>query len=110
MEGRTYQVEDHFLPGSEDEELRDHVGRAVEWITGIDEGGDILVFLPGEREIRECAKLLEGRGLPATEILPVFARLSLAEQQRVFQPSSQRRVVLATNVAETLSLFRGSSM
>ncbi|MCH2064261.1 MAG: ATP-dependent RNA helicase HrpA [Roseibacillus sp.] len=101
VEGRTYQVEDHFLPGSEDEELRDHVGRAVEWITGIDEGGDILVFLPGEREIRECAKLLEGRGLPATEILPVFARLSLAQQQRVFQPSSQRRVVLATNVAET---------
>ncbi len=101
VEGRTYPVEDHFLPGSEDEELRHHVLRAVEWITEMDGRGDILVFLPGEREIRECAKLLEGHGLSATEILPVFARLSLAQQQRVFQSSSQRRVVLATNVAET---------
>ncbi len=101
VEGRTYPVEDHFLPGSEDEELRHHVARAVEWISDIDDEGDILIFLPGEREIRDCAKLLEGRGLPGTEILPVFARLSLAQQQRVFQASRQRRVVLATNVAET---------
>ena len=101
VEGRTYPVEDHFLPGSEDEELRYHVARAVEWITDIDDQGDILVFLPGEREIRDCAKLLEGRDLSGSEILPVFARLSLAQQQRVFQASRQRRVVLATNVAET---------
>ena len=101
VEGRTFPVEDYFLPGSEDEELRYHVARAVEWISDLDDRGDILVFLPGEREIRDCAKLLEGRGLPETEILPVFARLSLAQQQRVFQASDRRRVVLATNVAET---------
>ena len=101
VEGRTYPVEDHFLPAGGDEELRHHVARAVEWISDIDDQGDVLVFLPGEREIRECAKILEGRGLPGTEILPVFARLSLAQQQRVFQDSPQRRVVLATNVAET---------
>ena len=68
--------------------------------------GDILVFLPGEREIRETAELLR-RSLQrrpyaaAVEILPLFARLSVAEQQRVFAPSRGRRVVLATNVAET---------
>jgi ATP-dependent helicase HrpA len=101
VEGRTYPVEDHYLPGSEDEELRYHVARAVEWITDFDDGGDLLVFLPGEREIRDCAKLLEGRGFPNTEVLPVFARLSLAQQQRVFQSSERRRIVLATNVAET---------
>ena len=101
VEGRTYPVEDHFLPGADDEELRYHVARAVEWITDIDDCGDILIFLPGEREIRDCANLLEGRGFPNTEVLPVFARLSLAQQQRVFQSSRQRRIVLATNVAET---------
>lgn len=101
VEGRTYPVEDHFLPGGEDEELRYHVARAVEWISDVDDSGDILIFLPGEREIRECAKLLEGRGYPNTEVLPVFARLSLAQQQKVFQSSRARRIVLATNVAET---------
>jgi len=99
--GRAYEVEDHFLPPAGDEELAQHVGRAVEWITELDERGDILVFLPGEREIRECTKLLEGRQLPDTEVLQVFARLSLAQQQRVFQRGRRRRVVLATNVAET---------
>jgi len=101
VEGRTYPVEDHFLPAGEDEELRYHVARAVDWIAELDDRGDILVFLPGEREIRDCAKLLEGWGLTDTEVLPVFARLSLAQQQRVFHPSGRRRVVLATNVAET---------
>ena len=101
VEGRAYPVEDHFLPGSEEEDLRHHVVRAVEWITEVDQQGDILVFLPGEREIRECAKLLEGRGLSGTEVLPVFARLSLSQQQQVFRQSQHRRIVLATNVAET---------
>ena len=101
VEGRTYPVEDHFLPEHGDERLADHVARAVEWIGEVDETGDILVFLPGEREIRDCAKMIEGRDYDNTEVLPVFARLSLAEQQRVFQSSRRRRVILATNVAET---------
>ncbi|WP_423196883.1 MULTISPECIES: ATP-dependent RNA helicase HrpA [unclassified Cupriavidus] len=63
--------------------------------------GDVLVFLPGEREIREAAEALRKHHPPHTEILPLFARLSVQEQERVFKPSGARRIVLATNVAET---------
>lgn len=63
--------------------------------------GDVLVFLPGERDIRECAEFLRKAHLPATQILPLYARLSQAEQQKIFHPQGGRRVVLATNVAET---------
>src|SRR5690606_9389324 len=67
--------------------------------------GDILVFLPGEREIREAAEALRKRRIgravgPPAEILPLFARLSAEEQERVFRPGAGRRIVLATNVAE----------
>jgi ATP-dependent helicase HrpA len=63
--------------------------------------GDVLVFLPGEREIREAAEALRKHHPPHTEILPLYARLSAAEQERVFKPHIGRRIVLATNVAET---------
>jgi ATP-dependent helicase HrpA len=63
--------------------------------------GDVLVFLPGEREIREAAEALRKHHPPHTEILPLFARLSAADQERVFRSSNARRIVLATNVAET---------
>ncbi|MBF3758793.1 ATP-dependent RNA helicase HrpA, partial [Burkholderia pseudomallei] len=63
--------------------------------------GDVLVFLPGEREIRDAAEALRKHHPPHTEILPLFARLSAAEQERVFKASNARRIVLATNVAET---------
>lgn len=63
--------------------------------------GDVLVFLAGEREIRDAAEALRKHHPPHTEILPLFARLSAAEQERVFKPSNARRIVLATNVAET---------
>ncbi|WP_206443344.1 ATP-dependent RNA helicase HrpA [Candidatus Protofrankia californiensis] len=63
--------------------------------------GDILVFLSGEREIRDTADVLAKKQLPGTEIVPLYARLSAAEQHRVFQPHTGRRIVLATNVAET---------
>ena len=63
--------------------------------------GDVLVFLPGEREIRDAAEALRKHHPPHTEILPLFARLSAAEQERVFKTSNARRIVLATNVAET---------
>jgi ATP-dependent helicase HrpA len=68
---------------------------------GVEPRGDVLVFLPGEREIRECADVLEGRRYPDTEVLPLFARLGLGDQQRVFSPGNKRRLILATNVAET---------
>ena len=63
--------------------------------------GDILIFLPGEREIREAQEALRKHHPPGTEILPLYARLSVAEQARVFKPHPGRRIVLATNVAET---------
>jgi ATP-dependent helicase HrpA len=63
--------------------------------------GDTLIFLPGEREIRETAEALRKHHPPHTEILPLFARLSVEEQDRIFKPGNARRIVLATNVAET---------
>ncbi|QTN31082.1 ATP-dependent RNA helicase HrpA [Akkermansiaceae bacterium] len=100
-EGRMFPVTEFFLPGKDDEELAAHVGRGMEYLNGIDPMGDVLVFLPGEREIREAADLLEGRHFPNTEVLPLFARLGMGDQQRVFHPGTKRRIVLATNVAET---------
>ncbi|MEX1761347.1 helicase-related protein, partial [Escherichia coli] len=68
---------------------------------GNESAGDILIFMSGEREIRDTADALSKRDLRHTEILPLYARLSNSEQNRVFQPHSGRRIVLATNVAET---------
>ncbi len=102
VEGRTFPVEDHFLPPEKEEDIVRHVSRAVDWVTRFDSRGDVLIFLPGEREIRDCAQTLEGREYGGTKILPLFARLSLDQQQAVFRTGGQeRRVVLATNVAET---------
>ncbi|MDF1813350.1 MAG: ATP-dependent RNA helicase HrpA, partial [Verrucomicrobiales bacterium] len=102
VEGRTFPVEVENLPAQDREDLPRHVARAVENISEYDERGDILVFLPGEREIRECGDMLEGRQYRATDICPLFARLGLGDQQRIFSPSpGRRRIVLATNVAET---------
>jgi len=66
-----------------------------------DTGGDILVFLPGERDIRETFNTLKRAQLRHTELLPLYARLSPTEQQRIFASHSGRRIVLSTNVAET---------
>ena len=101
VEGRMYPVEDVWLPPEEDMDLPESVAEGVRFITELDSSGDILVFLPGEREIRECTDMLRGRGIPAGTLLPLFGRLSSGEQQRVFSPSNQRRIILATNVAET---------
>jgi ATP-dependent helicase HrpA len=100
-EGRMFPVAEFFLPGNDDEELAAHVGRGVDFLNDIDPSGDVLVFLPGEREIRESAELLEGRNYRNTEVLPLFARLGMSDQQRIFQPGHKRRLILATNVAET---------
>lgn len=108
VSGRTYPVDILYRPlHSEDEdEAEIEVAEAI--VDAADElarlgQGDILVFLPGEREIREAAEALRQSPLRRNDdILPLFARLSQAEQQRIFHPSgSQRRIVLATNVAET---------
>jgi ATP-dependent helicase HrpA len=100
VSGRTYPVEVRYRPVEDaDRDQEDAIADAVEELQR--EGpGDVLVFLSGEREIRDTADVLEGR-LPGTEVLPLYARLSAAEQQRVFRRGSKRRVVLATNVAET---------
>ncbi|MEM9280983.1 MAG: ATP-dependent RNA helicase HrpA [Verrucomicrobiota bacterium] len=103
VEGRTFPVEDAFQkPLNHHEPLADQIGRAVEDLAKVDRLGDTLVFLPGEREIRDAADLLEGRRYADTLVLPLFARLAGKEQQRVFRPQKgMRRLVLATNVAET---------
>jgi len=106
VSGRTYPVEVRYRPlleeDSEDAD-RDQITAicdAVEELQG--EGkGDILVFLSGEREIRDTADALVRKNYRFTEVLPLYARLSHAEQHRVFQPHTGRRIVLATNVAET---------
>lgn len=99
--GRMFPVSEFFLPPNDDEDLSQHVARSVEWLADIDPTGDVLVFLPGKREIRECAEVLDGRQFPGTEVLSLFARLGLGDQQRVFHPGKKRRLILATNVAET---------
>ena len=108
VSGRTYPVEVRYRPlaGETPDDDRDQVTAicdAVEelWTEHRDLAGDILVFLSGEREIRDAAEALAGMALPHTEILPLFGRLSSAEQHRVFGQHTGRRVVLATNVAET---------
>jgi ATP-dependent helicase HrpA len=100
VSGRTYPVEVRYRPVDEEADQVEAIGDAVDELCA--EGpGDILVFLSGEREIRDTADALAGRIKPGTEILPLFARLSVAEQHRVFAPHPGRRIVLATNVAET---------
>ncbi len=101
VSGRTYPVEVRYEPlPDEDADQADAIGRAV---TGLmaETAGDVLVFLSGEREIRDADDTLSALGLPDTETLPLYARLSSAEQHRVFAPHPGRRIVLATNVAET---------
>ncbi|MCH4563723.1 ATP-dependent RNA helicase HrpA [Halomonas sp. EGI 63088] len=114
VSGRTWPVEVRYRPlvreadDEEDRTLQEGILHAVEEIAAVEREKrwfhgprDILVFLPGEREIRETADTLRRADLKGTEILPLYARLSNAEQNRVFAPHAGRRIVLATNVAET---------
>ena len=109
VSGRTYPVEvryrpEHFLDDSDDAvDIEDAVTHAVDEIFRETHEGDVLVFLPGEREIRDTTEALRKHHPGHTEVLPLFARLSNAEQDRIFAPaqSNRRRIVLATNVAET---------
>jgi ATP-dependent helicase HrpA len=114
VSGRGYPVDIVYQPLSEeaddgsaagrqrsDRDLYKGISDAVRRLGRIDPRGDILVFLSGEREIREAGDFLARQRLAQTEILPLYARLSAAEQRRVFHPGAQRRIILSTNVAET---------
>uniref|UniRef100_UPI003F84658C ATP-dependent RNA helicase HrpA n=1 Tax=Alicycliphilus soli TaxID=3228789 RepID=UPI003F84658C len=108
VSGRTYPVEMRWRPWEEkkDYDLNDAIADGVDELWQGGAGGDILIFLPGEREIREAADhlrrhLQHSPVLRSAEVLPLFSRLSQAEQDRIFDAHSQRRIVLATNVAET---------
>lgn len=100
VSGRTYPVETVYRPLGEDEDEIDGIVGAVEEIATSSSTGDVLVFLSGEREIRDAAEAVEALRT-GFEVLPLFARLSAGDQQRVFAPKQARRIVLATNVAET---------
>jgi ATP-dependent helicase HrpA len=106
VSGRMYPVEVRYRPvgGDAEDTTREEEEQAL--ADAVDElcregEGDVLVFLPGEREIREAGETLRKKGLRNVEILPLYSRLPAAEQDRIFHPGRQRRVVLATNVAET---------
>lgn len=117
VSGRTYPVDTWYRPLSAEV---DEDGNRVEDDLTVDQGilaaldeidaheksigkrpGDVLVFLPGEREIRDAAEVLRKANLRFTEVLPLYARLTPAEQQKIFRPAAGRKIVLATNVAET---------
>jgi len=106
ISGRTYPVEVRYRPpeeesaGERDDAMQLAISGAVDELAKVGRG-DVLVFLSGEREIRETAETLRKHHPPSTEVLPLFARQGPAEQARLFKPHGTRRVVLATNVAET---------
>ncbi|MGH1373913.1 MAG: ATP-dependent RNA helicase HrpA [Cellvibrionaceae bacterium] len=107
VSGRTFPVDVHYRPMTDSEDdlysaITDTVSEILETEKGgTRRGGDILVFMSGEREIREAAQALRHANFPHLEILPLYARLSLEDQNKVFNNHKGRRVVLATNVAET---------
>ena len=106
VSGRTYPVEVRYHPlgkndSEDDKDLDEAIVDAVAELWRERAGGDVLVFLPGEREIREAAEALRKHHPKGAEILPLYARLSFEEQDRVFKSGGARRIVLATNVAET---------
>ncbi|MDP3814291.1 ATP-dependent RNA helicase HrpA [Pseudomonas sp.] len=117
VSGRTYPVDTWYRPltAEQDEEgnrVEDDLSVDQALLASLDEiaafeksegkrPGDVLVFLSGEREIRDAAEVLRKANLRLTEVLPLYARLTPAEQQKIFQPMGARKIVLATNVAET---------
>ncbi|NHB91076.1 ATP-dependent RNA helicase HrpA [Photorhabdus cinerea] len=105
VSGRTYPVEVRYRPvmGDDNDGERDQLEAIIDAVDelGREEPGDILIFMSGEREIRDTADALNKLNLRHTEVLPLFARLSNSDQNRIFQSHAGRRIVLATNVAET---------
>jgi ATP-dependent helicase HrpA len=115
VEGRSFPVETRYRPLNADAAVDQETGlaldddqsvsaalvRTVDEISREDPHGDILVFLPGEREIRDTHLMLNRKKYRHTEVMPLYARLSVKDQDRIFNPGTQRRIVLTTNVAET---------
>jgi ATP-dependent helicase HrpA len=107
VSGRAHPVETRWRsvessePGVEDPSLQSEILDAVAELLNEFSDGDILVFLPGEREIREAIEFLQGPLGERVDLLPLYARLSSEQQQKIFKPGERRRVILATNVAET---------
>ena len=110
VSGRTYPVEIRYRPlethkddqgQTFEQDEPQAIVHALEELREIDPFGDVLVFQVGERDIKETAQVLKKSKLPNTEVVPLYARLSMSEQNKVFQTSQKRRIILATNVAET---------
>ncbi len=107
VSGRLFPVEVVYAPFDAESEERgdltyiDAAVRAAEQVLCEPGHGDVLIFMPGERDIRETSDLLEGRFGREAEIIPLFGRLSAGDQQRVFAPAARRKIIIATNIAET---------
>ena len=104
VSGRTFPVDIVYSPLQQitedsNESLEDAILRTIDELVG--NSGDILVFLPGERDIHDCKKFLSEKLIGKFEVLPLFSRLPINEQQKIFKPGGMRRVILATNIAET---------
>lgn len=110
VSGRTYPVELRYRPlstyvddaGNEiEQDMTIGIADAIDELALEDPFGDVLVFQVGERDIKETAEMLRKRNLKNTDVVPLYARLSMSEQQKIFKPSQKRRIILSTNVAET---------
>jgi ATP-dependent helicase HrpA len=104
VSGRLYPVEVKYKPldeAGDETSFVDAATQAVEEIVCETNTGDLLIFMPGERDIRETADQIEGRFGAEADVIPLFGRLTAGEQQRVFAPSARRKIVIATNIAET---------
>ncbi|AHF01514.1 ATP-dependent helicase [Thiomicrospira aerophila AL3] len=110
VSGRTYPVEVRYRPLGQvemddgtviEQDLTDGIIEALDELATHDPFGDVLVFQIGERDIKETAEALRKQNLKNTEVIPLYARLSMSEQNKVFQTSNKRRIILSTNVAET---------
>jgi len=102
VSGRSYPVTTHYRPPEEMSiDMEEAIVRAVDAFYKDKKTGDVLVFLPGEREINDTIDRLKKKHLPNTEVLPLYARLTSAQQMAIFNPGTKRRIIVSTNVAET---------
>ena len=106
VSGRTYPVDTYYREVDPEADLEDNVASAIDELWGRRPDGDVLVFLPGEREIHGLARMLPGR-FPHAAVLPLYSRLPAAQQDKVFSTGGPPRIVLATNVAETSGTVPG---
>ncbi len=108
VSGRMYPVETRYMENADEEATHiDLAVRAVDQLVQERKRGDILIFMPTEQDIRDTCELLKGRMFKTTRIIPLFARLSAGEQQSVFHSSTERKIIVATNVAETAITIPG---